>query len=78
MSNILHILSIYVASLPPDCQLHNFHRREIFESMLRGLGTRSIIRAMDVLLEHLGSLAVEEQAPVAVLLLQLDALVCSF
>jgi hypothetical protein len=46
--------------------------------MLRGLGTRLIIRAMVVLLEHLGSLAVEEQSPVAVLLLQFDALVCSF
>ncbi|KAK3143888.1 hypothetical protein QOZ80_4AG0306240 [Eleusine coracana subsp. coracana] len=49
-------------------------RREMLELPLRGLGTESIIQAMDVLLEHLRSLPVEEQAPVAVLLLRFDAL----
>ncbi|KAK3141696.1 hypothetical protein QOZ80_4BG0337220 [Eleusine coracana subsp. coracana] len=50
-------------------------RREMLELPLRGLGTESIIQAMDVLLDHLRSLPVEEQAPVAVLLLHFDALV---
>ncbi|KAF8651713.1 hypothetical protein HU200_063226 [Digitaria exilis] len=50
-------------------------RRELFEVLLRGLGTDSVMQTMDVLLEHLRSLPVEEQASVAVLLLHLDALV---
>jgi hypothetical protein len=48
---------------------------EMFESLFRGLGTESIIEAMDLLLEHLRSLPVEERAPVAVLLMHFDALV---
>ncbi|PUZ48611.1 hypothetical protein GQ55_7G258900 [Panicum hallii var. hallii] len=50
-------------------------RREMFELLLRGLGTESVVQTMDVLLEHLRSLPVREQAPVAVLLLHLEALV---
>lgn len=50
----------------------------MLELLLRGLTTESIMEAMDVLLEHLRSLPVEEQAPVAVLLLHFDALVCNF
>lgn len=47
----------------------------MFELPLRGLGTESVIKAMDELLEHLKSLVIEEQAPVAVLLLHFDAMV---
>ncbi|OEL20723.1 hypothetical protein BAE44_0018257 [Dichanthelium oligosanthes] len=50
-------------------------RREMFELLLRGLGTESIVQTMDVLLEHLRSLPVQEQSSVAVLLLHFDALV---
>jgi cAMP phosphodiesterase len=50
----------------------------MFELLLRGLGTESVVQTMDVLLEHLRSLPVREQAPVAVLLLHLEALVWSF
>ncbi|KAJ1272402.1 hypothetical protein BS78_06G199400 [Paspalum vaginatum] len=50
-------------------------RRKMFETLLHGLGTESIMEAMDVLLKHLRSLSVEEQAPVAALLLRCDALV---
>ncbi|KAG2568312.1 hypothetical protein PVAP13_7NG308500 [Panicum virgatum] len=50
-------------------------RREMFELLLGGLGTESVLQAMDVLLEHLRRLPVQEQAPVAILLLHLDALV---
>jgi hypothetical protein len=54
------------------------NRREMFELLLHGLRAESIMEAMDVLLEYLRSLPAEEQAPIAVLLLRLDALVCSF
>ena len=50
----------------------------MFELLLRGLGTESVLQAMDVLLEHLRRLPVQEQASVSVLLLHLDALVWSF
>ncbi|CAN6249881.1 unnamed protein product [Urochloa humidicola] len=50
-------------------------RREMFELLLRGLGTQSLVQTMDVLLEHTRSVPVQEQATVAVLLLHLDALV---
>ncbi|XP_062185077.1 uncharacterized protein LOC133888747 [Phragmites australis] len=50
-------------------------RREMFELLLRGLGTEKIVEAMNVLIEHLRSLPMEEQAPVAVLLLHFDTLV---
>ncbi|KAL6651270.1 hypothetical protein ACP70R_010195 [Stipagrostis hirtigluma subsp. patula] len=50
-------------------------RREMTELFLRGLRTESCMDTMNVLLEHLRSLPVEEQAPAAVLLLHLDALV---
>ncbi|WVZ86868.1 hypothetical protein U9M48_033587 [Paspalum notatum var. saurae] len=50
-------------------------RREMFEALLHGLGTESIMAAMAVLLKHLQSLPVEQQAPIAVLLLRCDALV---
>lgn len=63
--------------LDPNFQRSNFHRREMFQLLLSGLGAESIMQTMDVLLEHLRSLPVEEQASVAVLLLQLNALVCS-
>jgi hypothetical protein len=54
------------------------NRREMFELLLHGLKAETIMEAMDVLLEYLRRLPVEEQAPVAVLLLRLDALVYSF
>ena len=50
----------------------------MFELLLGGLATESVLQAMDVLLEHLRRLPVQEQAPVAILLLHLDALVWSF
>jgi len=50
----------------------------MFELLLHGLKAETIMEAMDVLLEYLRRLPVEEQAPVAVLLLRLDALVYSF
>ncbi|RCV35106.1 hypothetical protein SETIT_7G213100v2 [Setaria italica] len=57
-------------------ELTCLRRREMFELLLRGLGTESVVmRTMDVLLEHLRSLPVQDQASVAVLLLHFDALV---
>lgn len=50
----------------------------MFELLLHGLRAESITEAMDVLLEYLRSSPVEEQATVTVLLLRLDAFVCSF
>lgn len=50
-------------------------RRKMFQLLLHGLRTESIMEAMDVVLEHLRNLPAEEQAPVAVLLLHFDALV---
>ena len=49
----------------------------MFELLLHGLRAETIMEAMDVLLEYLRSLPVEEQAPIAVLLLRLDELVCN-
>ncbi|TVU16025.1 hypothetical protein EJB05_39572, partial [Eragrostis curvula] len=79
-SSILQLLMSEVLSArrTAACLLTEFlclRRREMFDMLLRGLGTEFIIEAMDVLLEHLRSLPVEEQAPVAVLLLHFDALV---
>lgn len=50
-------------------------RREMVELLLHGTRAESIVEAMDVLLEYLRSLPAEEQAPIAVLLMCLDALV---
>jgi hypothetical protein len=48
------------------------------ELLLHGSRAESVVEAMDVLLEYLRSLLAEEQAPIAVLLMCLDALVYSF
>uniref|UniRef100_A0A804PTG9 Putative E3 ubiquitin-protein ligase LIN ARM-like domain-containing protein n=1 Tax=Zea mays TaxID=4577 RepID=A0A804PTG9_MAIZE len=50
-------------------------RREMVELLLHGSRAESVVEAMDVLLEYLRSLLAEEQAPIAVLLMCLDALV---
>jgi hypothetical protein len=44
-------------------------RREIVELLMRGVCAASVLETMDVLLQHLRSSPVEEQALVAVLLL---------
>lgn len=72
---------VYAYVLPSYLPITNIlisNRREMFELLLHGLRAETIIEAMDVLVEYLRSLPVEEQAPIAVLLLRLDELVCSF
>ncbi|PWZ07731.1 putative E3 ubiquitin-protein ligase LIN-2 [Zea mays] len=49
--------------------------REMVELLLHGSRAELIVEAMDVLLKYLRSLPAEEQAPIAVLLMCLDALV---
>ncbi|CAN6240631.1 unnamed protein product [Urochloa humidicola] len=74
---LLHseVLSARTTAVGLLTELVCLRRREMFQLLLRGLGTESLMQTMDVLLEHLRSLPVKEQASIAVLLLHLDALV---
>ncbi|XP_066345740.1 putative E3 ubiquitin-protein ligase LIN-2 [Miscanthus floridulus] len=74
---LLHseVLSVRRTAVGLLIELICLRRREMFELLLHGLRAETIMEAMDVLLEYLRSLPVEEQAPIAVLLLRLDELV---
>ncbi|CAN6236037.1 unnamed protein product [Urochloa humidicola] len=74
---LLHteVLSARTTAVGLLTELMCLRSREMFELLLRGLGTESVMQTMDVLLEHLRSVPVQEQASAAVLLLHFDALV---
>ncbi|KAM0830383.1 hypothetical protein ACQ4PT_066251 [Festuca glaucescens] len=63
------VVSARTAAVRLLVELLRLRRREIVELLMRGLCAASVLETMDVLLRHLRSSPVEEQALVAVLLL---------
>ncbi|XP_047071140.1 uncharacterized protein LOC124679429 [Lolium rigidum] len=63
------VVSARTAAVRLLVELLRLRRREIVELLMRGVCAASVLETMDVLLQHLRSSPVEEQALVAVLLL---------
>ncbi|CAM0903185.1 unnamed protein product [Alopecurus aequalis] len=66
------LTSFYVCSSSCLTESSKSRSREMVELLMCGLCTVSVVETMDALLRHLRSSPVEEQAPIAVLLLHLD------